>query len=159
MNDPIDDAFASLDALYPGSKRTRRSAVESKKPAFEPTANWDQRPYQKVLNGKTQELFAIGGLAAALGRPLVTIRLWIREGKLPQATYRLPTRQIPVFAPDGKVSHYREQKGRRLYTRGQIEAVLRLMQEHDILLSPRIEWTAHKSFAHEVADAWTELAA
>lgn len=155
MSDAIAAAFADLDERYPGSRKTRRP-TELVPPPPEPVV-WDTRGYSKMIGGKPVELFAIGALAAALDRPLVTIRLWIRNGHLPQAIYRLPTRKVPVYGADGSALSYREQKGRRLYTRGQIEAVLRIAQDHGILHTPRVEWSEHKSFAVEVADAWQQL--
>lgn len=157
--DDFAAAVADLDEFIPGSRHRRTQAPE--RPAAAGTyaaVSWDSRPYIKHASGKAIELFAIGALAAALNRPLVTIRLWTRQGRLPQALYRLPTRQVPVYGPDGKVNGHKEQKGRRLYTRAQIEAVIRIAGEHNILHTKRIDWDQHKDFGLQVADAWQRLA-
>lgn len=156
--DSIDAAFADLDERYPGSRHNRRPVdTVAAKATHKDVATWDSRSYKKVIKGEVVEFFTIGALAAALDRPLVTIRLWIRTGKLPQSFYRMPTQQIPVFGPDGKPRGTRELKGRRLYTRGQIEAVIRIAQQHGILHAPRIKWDEHPTFSLEVADAWQQL--
>lgn len=151
-------AIAELDEFIPGSKQRRTQAPARPAADIYNAVNWDNRVYVKQVGGKSVELFAIGALAAALNRPLVTVRLWTRQGRLPQAIYRLPTRQVPVYGPDGKVISHKEQKGRRLYTRAQIEAVIRIAAEHSILHTKRIDWDQHKDFGLQVADAWQRLA-
>ena len=44
--------------------------------------SWDARPTMKVVGGVPTEFFVIGALCKALNRPPVTIRLWIKEGRL-----------------------------------------------------------------------------
>lgn len=156
--DDLMASLAELDEFIPGSRMRRDSAAAIPVTPQREMSTWDSRAYQKVVNGKTVELFAIGALAAALGRPLVTIRLWTNQGKLPQAIYRLPTRQVPLYGAHGQVKAYKEQKGRRLYTRAQIEAVIRIANEHGILQAARIDWDQHKDFGLQVADAWQRLA-
>jgi hypothetical protein len=141
------EAFDELAEFYPGSRHKRRALAGA----------WDDRPYRKVIGGVEREFFAIGALGKALDRPLVTLRLWIRQGHLPQATYRLPTKQVPVFDADGTQIETREQKGRRLYTREQILAVVRIATQHGLLGAVRIEWSEHPTFAQEIADAWRAL--
>lgn len=152
----LDAAFADLEARYPGSRHSRRPLTVSAATARELVA-WDGRPYSKLIGGKPVELFAIGALATALDRPLVTIRLWTRNGHLPQATYRLPSRRVPVFGTEGVPVSYREQAGRRLYTRAQIEAVITAAVNHGILHAPRVDWSQHPRFALDIADAWQQL--
>jgi hypothetical protein len=107
----FDDELAEF---YPGSRHKRRPVEAKPKPERRALAGaWDDRPYRKVIGGVEREFFAIGALGKALDRPLVTLRLWIRQGHLPQATYRLPTKQVPVFDADGTQIETREQKGRR----------------------------------------------
>ena len=80
MNDEVDKLFKSLDDYYPGSKRKRRKPDPNVKPRKVSTPNaWNTDPQVKALpNGKVIELFSAGALALALGRPLVTLRLWER---------------------------------------------------------------------------------
>jgi len=87
MTDEIDKMFSDLDSYYPGSKRKRR---EPKAPEVEVDDTWESKSYKKTLpNGKDMEFYTIGALAQALGRPVITIRQWIKTGYLPPSPYRL----------------------------------------------------------------------
>ena len=66
------------------------------------------------IGGKDVELFTIGELARALSRRPVTIRMWEREGWIPKTKYR-------TSAPRGSQIPDRPAKGRRLYSREQVE--------------------------------------
>ena len=89
--DPVDRLLLELDEYYPGSKRKRRPlSPVAKKPKVKEEGSWDSKPQVKKLpNGKVVELFSAGDFSLALGRPLVTIRLWERKGYIPRAPYRL----------------------------------------------------------------------
>lgn len=63
--------------------------------------------------------YAIGVLAKALGRQPVTIRLWEREGLLPRTSFSSSKVQ-----GSGKA---------RLYTREQIEGIVRIAEEEGVL--------------------------
>jgi len=94
MTDEIDKMFSDLDSYYPGSKRKRR---EPKAPEVEVDDTWESKSYKKTLpNGKDMEFYTIGALAQALGRPVITIRQWIKTGYLPPSPYRLPTNVLHV---------------------------------------------------------------
>lgn len=154
----IDLGLDDLGEFYPGSRHRRRAAPEPVQPQLPLAgADWDERPYRKVIGGREREFFTLGALGKALDRPLVTLRLWIRQGHLPNATYRLPTKQVPVFDEAGTQTSTREQKGRRLYTREQIEAVIRVAAQHGLLGAHRVEWSDHPTFAHEIAEQWRLL--
>lgn len=111
-------------------------------PEKEPQA-WDSRPYKKIVRGQEVEFFTIGAIGTALGRSTVTIRQWIAKGYLPAATYRLPDKN--------------NIKGRRLYTRGQVEALLDVAVKHHIDGDSRVSWSKHKTFAAEIRQAWEQL--
>lgn len=130
---------------FPGSRTPLPTEVESKKkqPAKRETGVWDARPTRKIVNGMPVDFFPIGAVCAAFGRPAVTIRLWIRQGHLPPATFRMPDRNGV--------------KGRRLYTREQIEALIRVADEHGIREAGRVDWTKHTTFAEDVRNAWNNL--
>lgn len=147
-----------LAEFYPGSRHKRRAAPEPVQEQL-PLAveGWDSRPYRKVIGGVEREFFTLGAIGKALGRPLVTLRLWIRQGHLPNATYRLPPKQVAVFDEDGTQTGTREQKGRRLYTRDQIEVVIRVAAQHGLLGAHRVEWSEHPTFAQEIAEQWRLL--
>ena len=146
--DFIETTFSGLDTYYPGSKRKRR---EPKISDIQPKENWDSRPYVKTLpNGRDVELFTVGALANALGRPFASIRVWNDEGYLPSSPYRLPTK---------KNKHGEDHKGRRLYSRAMIEATVDLFNKAGLLNSKRIEWSSHQPLTNEIAEAWTNLLA
>jgi hypothetical protein len=149
-DDFIDSTFADLDNFYPGSKRKRKPVV-AKKPEVEPDSNWDSKPYRKTLpNGRDLEMFTIGALAAALGRPVISIRVWIKEGHIPAAPYRLPST---------KNKNGGEHPGRRLYSRAMIEKLVELFSSAGLLHVKRIEWSLHRQLSNEIAEAWSQIRA
>lgn len=147
MDDELDKLFDDL--RYPGSRRLRpEPSVAAKTQSAEGEA-WDSRPHIKTLKGKETEFFTIEALCKAFGgKAPVTVRLWMRKGYIPSATYRLPD-----VERNGRVI-----KGRRLFTRGQVEALVRIAKQHDILHAKRVEWKQHPTFGTEVAEAWLQLA-
>jgi len=149
-DDLIDSMFSDVDQYYPGSKR-KRKPVEAKKPEVELDLNWDAKPIKKTLpNGRDLEMFTIGALAAALGRPVITIRAWIKEGYLPAAPYRLPsTKDV-----NGK-----DHQGRRLYSRAMVEKVVEILRTTGLLEIKRIEWSLQRQVSIDIADAWTQIRA
>lgn len=150
MNDYIDKTFSDLDDFYPGSKR-KRKPVAVKEPEVEPNVNWDAKPYVKTLpNGRDLEMFTIGALANALGRPIITIRQWIEKGYLPASPYRLPTK---------KTKNGDDFKGRRLYSRAMVEKVVELFESAGILYVNRIDWTTHRQLSNQIAEAWSNIRA
>jgi hypothetical protein len=148
--DFIDSTFADLDAYYPNSKRKRRDSA-SKAVEHVPIQQWDAKPQVKTLpNGKDVELFTVGSLAQALGRPFVSIRVWNENGYLPRAPYRLPTK---------KNKHGEEHKGRRLYSRAMIVAAVEIFAKNGLLDLKRIEWSLHQHVSIELAEAWVKILA
>lgn len=146
--DYIEDSFAELDNFYPGSKRKRR---EPTKLEVKPEADWDSKSYKKTLpNGKDVEMFTIGALASALGRPLITVRAWIKEGYLPASPYRLPTKKNVK----GEDHH-----GRRLYSRPMIETAIELFDKAGLLNKKRIDWSLHQQLSQDIAEAWAKIRA
>lgn len=148
MSDYIENSFADLDNFYPGSKRKRR---EPPKPEVKPEADWDTKSYTKTLpNGKDVEMFTIGALASALGRPLITVRAWIKEGYLPASPYRLPTK---------KNVNGEDHMGRRLYSRPMIESAVELFDKAGLLYKKRIDWSLHQRLSQDIAEAWSNIRA
>ena len=142
--------FSDVDQYYPGSKRKRKPIV-AKKPEVELDLHWDAKPIKKTLpNGRDLEMFTIGALAAALGRPVITLRAWIKEGYLPAAPYRLPsTKDV-----NGK-----DHQGRRLYSRAMVEKVVEILRTVGLLEVKRIEWSLHRQVSNDIAEAWTQIRA
>jgi hypothetical protein len=146
--DIIDSVLSDLDNFYPGSKRKRREieVLENKR-----EITWDLKPQIKPLpNGKDIELFTVGALALALGRPFITIRTWNQKGYLPTPPYRLPTK---------KDKNGEDHKGRRLYSRAMIEATIALFAQFEVLHVSRIDWSTNRQLTEKLAEAWTKIQA
>lgn len=148
MTDLIDEAFSDLDEFYPGSKKKRKQPA--KKLAKEKQeVTWDTKPIKKPLpNGKDLEMFTIGALAMAVGRPIATIRVWIKEGYIPQAPYRLPSK------PD---RNGKPMAGRRLWSRAMIQSLVEILDRAGLLDIRRIEWPLHPQLPKEIAEAWNKI--
>ncbi|GHB52591.1 hypothetical protein GCM10010331_45280 [Streptomyces xanthochromogenes] len=137
-------------AYYPGSSRRIRSVdphtmrLVQAEPA--PEVLWDSRPRVYRVGGRLEEFFSIGQLAQALNRQPVTIRKWERLKVIP----------APTFSIRGKT----ERGNRRLYTRAQVEGMIRIAAEEGILLhegeSIHISTT---DFSKRVVALFKELAA
>lgn len=148
--DFIDKSFADLDVYYPGSKQKRKEKVAPKQEVF-PDSQWDSRPRITTLpNGRDIEMFTIGAIASALGRPVITIRAWLKEGYLPAAPYRLPAK---------KNIHGEDHQGRRLYSRAMVEKVVELFDTAGLLYVKRIDWALHRKLSTEIAEAWSQIRA
>jgi hypothetical protein len=149
MNDEVDKLFKSLDDYYPGSKRKRRKPDPNVKPRKVSTPNaWNTDPQVKALpNGKVIELFSAGALALALGRPLVTLRLWERKGYIPRAPYRLKSMIVNGV----------KKPGWRMYSRAIVEATIESFQSRGLLEAPRIDWNRHPDLSIELMEKWTKI--
>lgn len=128
--DPTD-SFKTLrepgtpDENYPGSKQKRvdfRAAAKERREKAQEAVSWDAKPIKKSIRGVDLDLFTIGPLAKALGKKPVTIRRWIDMGWLPKARYRTPP-----------VKNTRGDAGRRLWTREQVELIVRIATEEGIV--------------------------
>jgi hypothetical protein len=148
--DFIDSTFSDLDAFYPGSKR-KRKVLEPVKQEVTPDGGWDVKPKVITLpNGNAVEMFTIGALAGALGRPVITIRAWIKEGYLPASPYRLPAT---------KDVNGEDHQGRRLYSRAMVEKMVELLGTAGLLHTKRINWPIHRLLSLEIAEAWNNIRA
>lgn len=90
------------------------------------------------------EFFSIGAFAAALNRPVVTVRLWERQGRIPMAPYRMPD--------------HKGGKGDRLYTRAVIETTRMVFAEFGVLDPPRsIRWmSTHEDLTPTLVARWEQ---
>lgn len=106
---------------------------------------WDTRPYILAVSGHPREFFTIGHLAGALLRSAMTIRGWETDGLFPK----------PTFTVNGSDPRRR----RRLYTRPQIEGVIRIAEEEGILESRRryLTQTRFPERCHELFQTCREL--
>lgn len=150
MEDFIDEMFSAVDTYYPGSKRKRRETEKKTKLDLE-IKSWDSRPYVKTLpNGQDVEFFTLGALAEALGRPVITLRDWMKKGHLPSAPYRLPAKED---------KHGIVRQGRRLYSREMIEAAVEIFDKNGLLDLNKIEWSNHQRVVTDISEAWSKLRA
>lgn len=148
--DPLDRIFAELDEFYPGSKKKRRPLnPEAKKPRVKKEeGSWDSESQVKKLpNGSVVELFSAGAFALALGRPLVTIRLWERKGYIPRAPYRLKS-----IVVDGV-----KKPGWRMYSRDIVEATIKAFEARGLMEAPRIDWNRHTDLSIELMETWRKI--
>jgi hypothetical protein len=116
--DAIDAAFEGLGETYPGSRQKRRTVAAPAPVAEEDEDRWDAHPVFIDVDGKPVEFFKIGALAAALHRKPVTMRKWIETGVIPKERYRS--------------SGVGKQGSRRLWTRLQIEGIVRIAREEGL---------------------------
>jgi hypothetical protein len=145
MEDLIDEMFSTMDIYYPGSKRKRKEPTPKPEPVVKA---WDAKPVVKPMNGKDVEFFTIGALAEALGRPVVTVRLWTRQNYLPPAPFRLP---------DTQNKWGDTHKGKTLYTRAMIDSAVEIFKRNGLLNSTRVEWSQHQEVTTQLAEAWSNL--
>lgn len=142
----VSDLFARFDDLDVPGKKPRVAAIEPPPLVADPT--WDEHPVVKYIKGEPVELFTIGDLAAALGRKPVTIRSWEDAGLFPVARYR-------SAPPKGEQVPGKQTKGKRYYTRAQIEVVLAAARDTRVLVDPRkADW---KKFTRLIVDGWQRL--
>lgn len=127
--------------FYPGT--TREIVRKPRKKAAKDTDGWDARPRIFHVGGEAKEFFDIGALARALGRKPVTIRAWEQRGFIPKATFRRPSESL-----NGT---------RRLYSREQIEGMVRIAEEEGLLKGDNRSITA-TDFAARVLDLFRTLA-
>jgi hypothetical protein len=112
-----------LDKVFGGAALTSMEQVskwrEPKTPPAVERRPWDRNPVMRGRKDRpgTFEFFTIGALAEALNRNPVTIRSWEQKRWFPPASYR--EEAPPTANLAGRVA-----KGRRLYSREQIEAAI-----------------------------------
>ena len=138
----IEERFADLD--YPGR---RKPVNRERAPVAVETVVWDAKPVYYQVGGEKKEFFRISHLAKALGYSVQSVRAWETNGLLPRSPFRSPRTRRPVAAG-------RSDKGKRLWTREQIEGIVRLARKHKVILNRR---PPNKAFATDVARMFNEL--
>jgi hypothetical protein len=120
---PLEDLMGGLGEFYPGSKERRDAApsiaVDRASPA-QLVVQGLGPGVMLLVNGVDVEFFKIGQLATALNRKPGTIRMWESTGILPPSGYVKP----------GKDRN--DQGRRRLWTRRQLEGIVRIALEEDV---------------------------
>lgn len=149
MGDTIDNMFGDMDEYYPGSKRKRRSPNPDAKPKRKISENsWDSDAQLKKLpNGNVIELFSAGAMAQALGRPLVTLRLWERKGYIPRAPYRLKSMMVKGV----------KKPGWRMYSRAIVETTIESFRSRGLLEAPRVDWNRNADLSIELMETWQKI--
>jgi hypothetical protein len=102
---------------YPGTARPLQTPASHV--VMSAITYWDEDPIYKRQGGYFREFFGIAHLSTAIQRSPKTIYKWERSGLFPAAT----------FIYNGGSKHGQ----RRLYTRLQIEGVIRIAQEEGVL--------------------------
>jgi DNA-binding transcriptional MerR regulator len=138
LSDKIDSLFGDLQPVrdYPGKRRPiGRDQPKKARSGPQELAAWDDHPRKLMFNGVETEFFTIRHVALALDRSTRTIRTWERREVIPPATFRA--------SPPIKGSVVK-QTGDRLWTRAQVEAMVRVAREERVLdgLPPGPQFTA-----------------
>lgn len=120
-----EEVEALAEDYYPGSKRKIENGPDT--PSKADPDGWDAKPRVYKKNGVDTEFFTIGHLAIAMNRKPLTIRQWERKGIIPKSTYQ-------------RAGRNGSQHGRRrLYTRAQIEGMIKIAHEEGLLSNDRRE--------------------
>jgi len=98
---------------WPGKTAPKNRPTSPKKIKSEEELNGARATIFRI-GGEEREMFTIGELARAVERKPVTIRAWESQGVIPRANYRTPV-------PKGQQIPGKTVKGRRLYSRAQVE--------------------------------------
>ena len=143
------DPFSTFDDLkdWPGKKRPVNRPAEVATPESGCYDGWDKKPVVYIHGGVSQEFFTIGHLADALGRSPVTIRSWESKGLLPKSPYRSPR-------PRGETLPGRRSSGKRLWTRDQIEGIIRIARDEQVIFN---EKPPTRRFAIRVSELFRDL--
>jgi hypothetical protein len=146
-----DAEFAAIaenpQKFFPGSNKPivrDHARAKEKRAELPDVESWDAHPRMVMLGGQTVEMFTVGDLAKAIGREAGTIRKWERDGIIPRNTYRLPSSD-----PRGV---------RRLYSRKQIEGIVRITREEGLDDAHRRRNIKQTNFTQRVIDLFRELA-
>lgn len=143
----ILEAFSNLDKA-PGSKQDRRpetpKSVARRQQVMGESNGWDANPIIKIFKGAETELFTVSALAHALGKKIVTIRLWERKGYIPLAPFRLRSKEL-----NGK-----KVNGNRVYTRELIDIAIEEFARRGLLGSARVEWSQLEDLTESLARRW-----
>ena len=85
--------------------------------------------------------------AQALGKQIVTIRLWERKGYIPQAPYRLRSKTLKG----------QKTGGNRVYTRALIESAVEEFTRRGLLGAARVEWNQHDDLTDALVARWKDI--
>lgn len=126
-----------MTEFFPGS----RQPISLPAGPPDPLAGLDSKVY--TVGGREVEFFTIGQVSQVLNRQPVTLRKWEREGIIPKATFSKPSKD-----PRGR---------RRLYSRAQVEALVRIAAEEGVLNDIHKQISKTK-FSAKVLSAFKQIA-
>jgi len=138
----IESRFGNL--TVPGKRPLANLPTTVSNPSSVPA--WDEKPLTYMMSGESRDFFTIGHLAKALGYSVQSIRAWENKGLLPKSPFRSP-KPVREMLP-GRT------KGKRLWTREQIEGILRIASEEGVILNKKAPNTR---FAKRVSDFFMTL--
>lgn len=99
-----------------------------------------------TIKGEDVSFYTVGEVAKALNRRPGTIRKWEADGYIPTATFRTPI-------PEGAQIPGKPSKGRRLYSRSQVELLIYSVQ-HFGLNSPQPKNANWIGFKRHIKENW-----
>ena len=124
---------------FPGTRppknRTQNGSASATVSSDDPLTALKGRVYR--IKGIEVELFTIGQLACLLGKKPVTIRMWESRGWIPLANWRSPK-------PQGEQIPGKPVKGRRLYSRKQVELLYSSSLLFNIDEKGKSDWPAFR---------------
>lgn len=135
---------------WPGARRPVNRSAPSPIPAGKD--HWADKPSMYPFGVDSEgepnilPFYTIRHLSMALGVQPVTIRAWESKGLLPRSGLRSAK---PSRAPLGH-----QPKGRRLWTKEMIDAILRIAQQEGVVLNGR---TPTESFARRIDPILAEI--
>ena len=152
MSDPLLARFSDLEdpaaeRNYPGKKEPKLRSIKRPQPDDKPA--WDESPVYYMVKGERREFFTIRHLAAALDYSQQSIRAWENSGLLAKSPFRSPKPRKPTIGG-------RNTKGKRLWTREQIEGILRIAKEEGVIVNKQ---PPTRAFARRVAALFREITA
>ena len=146
MTDDPFDKFMPQQKDFPGKRKPLNRPDVT--PVVQDEFRWDENPKIILHNGFAKEFFTIGHLASALNRATVTIRSWEKKGVLPKSPFR--------SAPPRVSTVNGEPKGKRLWTREQIEGIVQIAKEEACIVDERQSPPTEK-FTRRVQELFTEI--
>lgn len=130
MADPLD-FFNSLPD-FPGKTPPRNRKASTKVRVAEEELNGARAKVYRI-GGVDREFYTVGELAKALNRKAVTVRMWEQHGWIPKVKYR-------TTPPAGTQLPGKPSKGRRLYSRGQVELLVEAVDRYHLNDPKKADW-------------------
>lgn len=131
---------------FPGKRQPKNRTKHKPKKFDDPFFGIKSSHY--VIKGERIEVFTIGQLAKVLGKKTVTVRSWEKKGIIPKPIYR-------TAPPDRGQLPGVEAKGRRIYTRKQVDlivfAVSTIIGDTDPRVVTAENWNKLKQY---ITDNW-----